>query len=110
MHADDFAELAALADTAGALVLPSLQFDPPSLFGRPVTISADLPTPAANVKSLASGSWQEAYAVRRVRPVTLQRTDELHSDNGQVGYRAAARVDGRSLLSDAARILAHSAT
>ena len=29
----------ALADSSGALVLPSLQFDPPSLFGRPVLVS-----------------------------------------------------------------------
>jgi HK97 family phage major capsid protein len=50
-NGDDFAELAALTDTAGGPVLPSLHFDPPSLFGRPVLVSADLPAPAANAKS-----------------------------------------------------------
>ena len=35
---------------------------------------------------------------------------ELHSDNGQIGFRARSRVDGRVVLSDAARALAHSAT
>ena len=110
MNADDFGSLAGLADTAGGLVLPSLQFDPPSLFGRPVLISGDLPAPVANAKSLAFGDWRPAYAVRRVNGVTLQRADELHRDSGQIGFRANARVDGRPLLSDAARILAHSAT
>ena len=72
-------------------------------------MSADLPAPAANAKSLALGDWMIAYGIRRVRPITFQRVEELHSDNGRVGYRAG-RVDGRPLLSDAARILSHSAT
>jgi HK97 family phage major capsid protein len=110
INGDDFAELAALADTAGGLVLPSLQFDPPSLFGRPVFISGDLPAPAANAKSLAIGDWKRAYGIRRVNGIELRRQEELHSDSGQVGYRTVARVDGRPLLTDAARILAHSAT
>lgn len=110
INADDFASLCALADTAGGLVLPSLQFDPPSLFGRPVALSADLPAPAASAKSLAFGDWQKAYAVRRVKQISLQRQDELHSDSGQVGFKLYARSDGRPTLSDAARILAHSAT
>jgi HK97 family phage major capsid protein len=109
VNADDFASLAGTADTAGGLVFPALQFDPPSLFGRPVFI-ADLPAPAASAKSLVFGNFRLAYGVRRVRPIIFQRQDEIASDNGHVGFRAAARVDGRPLLADAARILAHSAT
>lgn len=55
INGDDFAQIAALTDTAGGLVLPSLHFDPPSLFRRHVLVSADLPAPAANAKSLAVG-------------------------------------------------------
>lgn len=110
MDADDFGSLAGFVDTAGGLVLPSLQFDPPSLFGRPVLVSADLPAPAASAKSLALGYWKRAYGVRRVNGVGIQTQEELHSDNGQVGYKLYARVNGRPLLADAARILAHSAT
>jgi HK97 family phage major capsid protein len=108
--ADDFASLAASADSAGGLVYPSLQFDPPSLYGRPVLISGDLPTPAASAKSLAFGNWELAYAVRRVRGVAVQRQEELHSDTGQIGFRAFERLDGRPLLSAAAIIGHHSAT
>jgi HK97 family phage major capsid protein len=107
---NDFGSLAALADTAGGLVLPSLQFDPPSLFGRPVVLNSDLPTPAASAKSLVLADFKLAYGVRRVNEIRLQRQDELHSDSGQVGFRSISRVDGRALLPDAARILAHSAT
>ena len=101
---DDFAELGSLADTAGALVLPSLQFDPPSLFGRPVLVSGDLPAPAANAKSLVFGDFRLGYGVRRVREMRLIRQEEIHSDTGQVGFRMFARLDGRPLLTDALRI------
>jgi HK97 family phage major capsid protein len=108
--ADDFGKLAGLAGSGGALVFPSLQTDPPSLFGRPVYISADLPAPAVSAKSLVFGDFKRAYGVRRVNQIGMQRQDELHSDLGQVGYKLFARVDGRPLLSAAAIIGAHSAT
>jgi len=108
-NADDFARLAGTADTAGGLVFPGLQFDPPSLFGRPVYI-AELPAPAASAKSLVFGDMKRAYGIRRVNGVTFQRQEELLSDSGQVGLRAYARCDGRALLAYAARTLAHSAT
>jgi HK97 family phage major capsid protein len=97
-------------DTAGAIVFGSLHQPVPSLFGRPVFIDPYLPAPAASAKSLVFGDFKRAYCVRRVNGVVLQRVDELHSDSGQVGWKANARVDGRPLLADAARILAHSAT
>jgi HK97 family phage major capsid protein len=56
------------------------------------------------------GDFKRAYGIRRVNGVVFQRQDEIHSDSGQVGLKAHARVDGRPLLADAARILAHSAT
>jgi HK97 family phage major capsid protein len=110
LNPDLFANLATRLDTANALVFQSLQFSPPSLLGLPVAIAADLPAPAANAKSAAIGDWRRAYAVRRVNGVQLQRQEELHGDAGQVGFRSWLRTDGRPLLTDAARILAHSAT
>jgi HK97 family phage major capsid protein len=86
VNADDFGSLAGLTDSAGGLVLPSLQFDSPSMFGRPVLVSADLPAPAASAKSLAFGDRKRAYAVRRMKEVSLVRQDEIHSDSGQIGF------------------------
>jgi HK97 family phage major capsid protein len=108
--ADDFASLAASADTAGGLVFPSLQNNLPTLYGRPVYISPNMPAPAANAKSLAFGRWDLAYCIRRVRGVGVERLDELYAENGQVGYKGSARVDGRPTLAAAAIIGAHSAT
>ena len=110
LHPDDFASLAASADTAGALVFPSLQGPEPSLYGRGVVLNADLPTPAANAKSLVFGDFQKAYAIRRAAGVGLVRMNELRAETGEVVYRANERVDGRPTLAGAAVIGQHSAT
>jgi HK97 family phage major capsid protein len=110
MSASAFSSLAGLTDTAGGLVLPSLHAAEPTLFSRPVHVSADMPAAAANARSVVVGDISLGYAVRRVRGLGVQRQLELHSDNGQLGYRAFQRVDGRVVLADALRILANSAT
>jgi HK97 family phage major capsid protein len=110
MHPTDFASLVVLEHASGGLSFPSLQNSPPTLFGRPVYIDAQLPTPAASAKSLLFGQWQLAYGIRRVREISMQRQDELHADTGGVGYRLYTRVDGKPLLAAAAIIGAHSAS
>jgi HK97 family phage major capsid protein len=40
----------------------------------------------------------------------VKRLDELASDNGQLIFKAYHRVDGRPVLTDAIRLLVHSAT
>lgn len=110
IHPDDYAGLAATVDSAGSIALPSLQAESPTLFGRPVELDANLPAPAAGARSAVFADFQSAYAIRRVDGVSVQRLDELHADNGQLGFKARARVDGRVTVADAARALAHSAT
>jgi HK97 family phage major capsid protein len=82
----------------------------PSLFARPVFVSPDFPVAAANARSAAFGDWNAAYTVRRVRGLGMQRQLEIHSDNGQIGYRIFERVDGRPVLTEAAVVLRNSAT
>jgi len=110
IHPDDFAGLASLVDSSGGLVLPSLQSAAPTLFARPVELEPYLAAPAAGAKSLVFGNVKLAYSIRRVAGISVQRLEELHSDNGQLGYRGRERVDGRVTLGDACRALAHSAT
>ena len=105
-----FRSLASLIDTAGGLVLPSLHAAEPTLLSRPVLVSPELPTSAANARSVVFGDLSVGYAVRRVRGLGVQRQTELHSDSGQLGYRLHSRLDGRVVLADALRILVHSAT
>ena len=105
-----FSSLASLTDSAGALVLPTLHYLEPSLFGRPVYVSPDFPAAAANARSAAFGDWNVAYTVRRVRGLGVQRLLEMHTDNGQIGERVFERVDGRPILTEAAVVLRNSAT
>ena len=110
MHPTDFGNLVVLEHASGGLTFPSLQNPQPSLFGRPIYIDPNLPAPAASAKSLLFGNMKLAYAVGRVRNISMQRQDELHADTGGVGYRLFARVDGKPTLAAAAIIGAHSAT
>ncbi len=101
-----------LVDTQGApMWQTSLQVGAPDmLLGLPVYADPDMAAPAANAKSLLVGDISRAYMIRRVDGFYMQRQDELHSDNGQVGFRGYHRVDGRVVLAAAAVALAHSAT
>jgi HK97 family phage major capsid protein len=80
------------------------------LLGYPMFVSPDMPAPAANAKSIMFGSWPDAYGVRRVAELGLQRLSEIRSASGQVEFRLVERVDGQPLVTNAARALAGSAT
>jgi HK97 family phage major capsid protein len=99
-------------DSAGAPILlnASDPGNPPMLLGYPVYIDENMPAPAASAKSVAFGGWRAAYAIRRVNGVGMDRQDEIHSETGQIGFRARHRVDGRVYIADAARALAYSAS
>jgi HK97 family phage major capsid protein len=83
---------------------------PDTFLGYPIYTSPDLAAPAASAKSGIFGDIRRGYMIRRVNGFSMQRQDELHSDNGQVGFRGYERVDGRVVLADAMRVLQHSAT
>jgi HK97 family phage major capsid protein len=83
---------------------------PDTFLGYPIYTDPDVPAPAANNISVLFGDWKRTYVVRRVSGFSLQRQNELHSDNGQVGFRGFERVDGKVVLAAAGIALAHSAT
>ncbi len=108
--ADEYANLVASLTTSGALAFPSLQAESPTLFSRPVAITAYAPAPTAAAKTIAFGDFKTGMTIRRVRGVYVQVQLELHADNGQRGYRAYRRSDSRVVVPDAIRLLQHSAT
>jgi HK97 family phage major capsid protein len=83
---------------------------PDTFLGYPIYTDPDIPTPGVGKISLLFGDFKRGYTVRRVRGAGMQRQNELHSDNGQVGFRAYERVDGKVTLAAAIIALAHSAT
>jgi HK97 family phage major capsid protein len=83
---------------------------PDTFLGYPIYTDPDVPAPGANNISALFGDWKRTYLVRRVRGFGMQRQNELHSDNGQVGFRGIDRVDGKVVLAAAGIALKHSAT
>ena len=104
--------LVTLVDTTGRPIWqPSIsQGSPDTLAGIPVYTHPNLAAVGANAKSMIVGNFGRAYWIRRVDGVYMQRQNELHSDNGQVGFRAYLRLDAKVVLADALRVVAFAAT
>jgi HK97 family phage major capsid protein len=105
-------KLVSTQDSTGApLWNPSVASGTPDTFaGIPVYTHPNLAAVGANAKSMIVGDFNRAYWIRRVNGIYMQRQNELHSDNGQVGFRAYLRMDGKVVLADALRIVAFAAT
>lgn len=88
---------------------PGLQAgQPDTLFGRPVIVSSSMPTAAVNAKTVVFGDLSY-YTVADRQGVAVQRLNELYAANGQVGFRAFKRTDGKVTLSSAIKYLAQAA-
>ena len=105
-------KLVSTQDSTGApLWNPSVASGAPDTFaGIPVYTHPNLAAVGANAKSMIVGDFNRAYWIRRVNGIYMQRQNELHSDNGQVGFLAYLRMDGKVVLADALRIVAFAAT
>ncbi|WP_298235907.1 phage major capsid protein [uncultured Azohydromonas sp.] len=67
---------------------------PDSLMGKPIVINQDMPTMAANAKSILYGAFKK-YKRRLVMDLTIFRmTDSAFTLNGQVGFVAFNRQGG----------------
>lgn len=83
---------------------------PDTFLGYPIYTDPDLPAPGVSNISVLFGDFKRGYTVRRANGIGMQRQNELHSDNGQIGFRAYERVDGKVTLAAAIIALKHSAT
>ena len=80
---------------------PGLQAgQPDTLLGRPVQVSSSMPTIAANAKVILFGDMSYYWIADR-QGIVFQRLNELYAANGQVGFRAYERVDGKLTLATA---------
>lgn len=83
---------------------------PDLLLGYPVKINNDMPTPAANAKSISFGDHSK-YMVRDAMAVTLFRfEDSVYLSKGQIGFLGWARAGGNLLDTNAVKVYQHSAT
>lgn len=68
---------------------------PDTLLGRPVLVSPDAPSVAADNISVAFGDWKSAYALRVAGGVKFARSDDFAFANDLSTFRATVRIDGK---------------
>jgi HK97 family phage major capsid protein len=77
---------------------------PDTILNRPVITSEYVPTIAASAKTIAFGDFSYYWIADR-QGRSFQRLNELYAANGQIGFRATQRVDGKLILSEAIKVL-----
>ena len=100
------AMLRKLKDGNGAyLWQPSVQAgQPDKLLGYDIYTSPYVPVMAAGAYAIAYGDFQNYWIADRTGR-TVQRLNELYSTNGQVGFVATERVDGKIILPEGIQLL-----
>lgn len=95
-----------LKDNNGAyLWQPSLQAgEPDKLFGYSLYTSPYAPNVAAGALAVAFGDFSNYWIADRMGR-SVQRLNELYAGNGQVGFIATERVDGKVILPEAIKLL-----
>lgn len=95
-----------LKDLNGAyLWQPSLQAGQPDrLLGYDLYTSPYVPTMAAGALTVAFGDFKNYWIGDRAGR-TVQRLNELYATNGQIGYVATERVDGKVILPEGIQLL-----
>lgn len=84
---------------------PSIQAGTPdTILNRPLRTSSYVPTIASAAKTIAFGDFSYYWLADR-QGRSFQRLNELYAANGQVGFRATQRVDGKLVLAEAIQVL-----
>lgn len=79
------------------------------ILGRPVRTSAYMPAIAASAKTIAFGDFSYYWIADR-QGRSFKRLNELYAANGQVGFLASQRVDGKMILPEAVKVLVQKAS
>ena len=95
-----------LKDSTGQyLWQPSLTAGTPdTILNRPIHTSSHIPTMASGAKAVAFGDLGYYWVADR-QTRSFKRLNELYAVNGQVGYLASQRVDGKLILPEAVKVL-----
>lgn len=95
-----------LKDTTGQYIWqPGLQLgQADGLLGEPVYADPDMPAATTGLVSVLYGDFSY-YKIRDVNGIAFQRLNELYAENGQVGFKAYHRTEGKLLLSAAVKKL-----
>ena len=76
----------------------------PTILGRPYFTSPFAPEVEAGAKTIVFGDLNY-YWIGDRQGISLKRLNELYAGNGQVGFLASKRLDGKTVLPEAIKIL-----
>jgi HK97 family phage major capsid protein len=82
---------------------------PDTLLGKPIYTDPNMPVMAANAKSIAFGDFG-GYAVRIVRGVRFERSDDFAFNADLSTFKAVLRTDGKLVDTNAIKLFQNSAT
>ena len=77
---------------------------PDTILGRPVESSEFMPTITSAAKPIAFGDFSYYWIADR-QAKSFQRLNELFARNGQIGFKAFERIDGKLMLPEAIKVL-----
>lgn len=80
-----------------------------TLLGRPYFTSAYAPEIAAGAKTILFGDLSY-YWIGDRQGISFKRLNERYADNGQIGFLAFKRLDGKTVLPEAIKILQQKGT
>lgn len=80
-----------------------------TLLGRPYFTSAYAPEIAADAKTILFGDLSY-YWIGDRQGISFKRLNERYADNGQIGFLAFKRLDGKTVLPEAIKILQQKGT
>jgi HK97 family phage major capsid protein len=105
MNDATIAKVVSLKDTNGQpIFLPALApGQPDTLLGRPILSNANMPVMANAARSIAFGDFN-GYAVRIVRGVRFERSDDFAFSTDLVTFKAVLRTDGRVVDPNAIKV------
>ena len=75
-----------------------------TILGRPYFTSAAMPEIAAGNKTIVFGDLSY-YWIGDRQGISVRRLNELYAGNGQVGFLASKRLDGKVVLSEGIKVL-----
>ena len=95
-----------LKDSTGNYLLqPALKDgEVPTILGRPYFTSAFAPEIAAGAKTVIFGDLSY-YWIGDRQGISFKRLNELYAGNGQVGFLASKRLDAKTVLPEAIKVL-----
>lgn len=101
MHDETAMLLRTLKDTSGT---PLWNSSADTIFSKAVVTSPSMPTIAAGAKPIVFGDLSYYWVIER-QPLSVTRLNELFAEQGQVGFIAYERLDGRLIRPEAMKIL-----